>query len=329
MRVLFLADTHLGFDLPSRPRVVRRRRGHDFFDNFERALRPALAGDVDVVVHGGDLFYRSRVPAWLVEAGLSPLKRVASTGVPVLLVPGNHERARVPRPLLAIHEGLHVFDRPRTIALEARGVRAAFVGFPYARKVRDRFRSLVAEASSGAGESDVRVLCMHQAVEGATCGPGAFTFRTGDDVIRARDLPGDIAVTLCGHVHRPQMLRPAGRSPVIYPGSTERTSFAEAPETKGVVTLELGAAGVSRVRFHRLPTRPMVSVDVHLAGLEPDAARHELAAAVASTPDDAVVQLRVSGRVPAGLSAFLRTLGCNRNITVSERVPRRTATMGA
>ena len=31
IRVLLLADTHLGFDLPSKPRVERRRRGPDFF----------------------------------------------------------------------------------------------------------------------------------------------------------------------------------------------------------------------------------------------------------------------------------------------------------
>jgi DNA repair exonuclease SbcCD nuclease subunit len=31
IKVLLLADTHLGFDLPSRPRSERRRRGPDFF----------------------------------------------------------------------------------------------------------------------------------------------------------------------------------------------------------------------------------------------------------------------------------------------------------
>jgi hypothetical protein len=39
--ILLLADTHLGFDLPFRPRIKRRRRGPDFFANFERALMPA------------------------------------------------------------------------------------------------------------------------------------------------------------------------------------------------------------------------------------------------------------------------------------------------
>ncbi len=41
IRILFVSDTHLGFDLPRKPRVKRRRRGPDFFENFERALEPA------------------------------------------------------------------------------------------------------------------------------------------------------------------------------------------------------------------------------------------------------------------------------------------------
>jgi DNA-3-methyladenine glycosylase len=45
VRILFLADTHLGFDLPERPRVDRRRRGPDFFANFVRALEPASGID--------------------------------------------------------------------------------------------------------------------------------------------------------------------------------------------------------------------------------------------------------------------------------------------
>ena len=51
IRILLIADTHLGFDLPFRPRIQRRRRGLEFFANFKRALRPALNDEVDAVVH--------------------------------------------------------------------------------------------------------------------------------------------------------------------------------------------------------------------------------------------------------------------------------------
>jgi DNA repair exonuclease SbcCD nuclease subunit len=296
MRVLFVSDTHLGFDLPTRPRVSRRRRGEGFFDNFERALAPAHRGEVDVVVHGGDLLYRSRVPLWLADRALAPLKRVASSGVPVLLIPGNHERARMPYPLLAVHPRLHVFDRPRAIRLEARGVRAAFIGFPYTSRIRHRFQAQLAAATHEAPAADVRVLCLHQCVEGATCCPGNFTFRFGDDVIRLADLPRGVAVTLCGHVHRHQVLRPPGRSPIIYAGSVERTSFAEAPETKGAVVLELTHSGLGTFEFRPLPARPMVTRTISFDGDVPGALLTRVSAAIASTPNDAVVSYGLPAR---------------------------------
>ena len=116
VRVLLLGDTHIGFDLPLRPRVQRRRRGTDFLRNLERALEPARHGEVDLVVHGGDLLDRPVVPEPLVTAAVEPLLEVARRGVPVLIVPGNHDGGRIVLPLLARHPNLHVFDRPDTLS---------------------------------------------------------------------------------------------------------------------------------------------------------------------------------------------------------------------
>jgi DNA repair exonuclease SbcCD nuclease subunit len=320
MRVLFVSDTHLGLDLPSRPRVIRRRRGDDFFQNFERALEAARAGEVDVVVHGGDLLYRSRVPAWLAEAALAPLKRLASSGVPVVFVPGNHERARIPYPLLAVHERLHVFDRPRSVVLDARGVRAAFIGFPYTHGIRGRFSEIFAAANCDTSAADVRVLCLHQCIEGATCGPGNFTFRFGADVIRAADLPRDVAVVLSGHIHRHQVLRSEGRPPVVYAGSVERTSFAEAAEAKGFVVLQLTRSGLGQFEFRPLPARPMVTRKLSFGDINAVEVQARLAAAIESTPDDAVVQVRITGVMPAVLTAaMLRAVSGARTVTLAIR----------
>ncbi len=48
IRILLLADTHIGFDLPERPRIQRRLRGHDFFANSERVL-----ATIDCETHRG------------------------------------------------------------------------------------------------------------------------------------------------------------------------------------------------------------------------------------------------------------------------------------
>jgi DNA repair exonuclease SbcCD nuclease subunit len=299
-RILFLADTHLGIDLPFRPRVARRRRGEDFFANFERALAPALRGEADLVVHGGDVLYRSRVPAKLVSLAFTPLLKVADAGVPVLVVPGNHERSTIPFSLLAAHPRVHLFDRPRTFTCEAAGLKVALGGFPYERgPVRRRFRALVASTRLLDTAADVRLLCMHQAVEGSTVGPANFTFRAGDDVVAARELPKGVAAVLSGHIHRHQVLPHATQ--VLYPGSIERTSFAEKDEDKGYLMLEVDGApapggAVSRWDFRRLPARPMTKVNVDAEGLGAGELSARLAQLLAAEDPDGVVQLKVLGK---------------------------------
>ncbi len=308
VRILLLADTHLGFDLPFRPRIARRRRGPDFFANFERALQPALEGEVDFVVHGGDLLYRSRVPADLVAMAFDPLKRVADTGVPVLLVPGNHERGRIPARLLAVHPLIHIFDEPGTFTAEANGVLVAFAGFPYFYGgVRRHFRDLIAQSNLFARDADIRLLCMHQCFEGATVGPADYVFRHADDVVRAADLPPGLAALLSGHIHRWQVLEHGldGRTlpaPVFYPGSVERTSSAEIGEPKGYLMLELAGDGPAGGRvvcweFRGLPTRPMVLKSLYAEGDGQNELLGKVRAAIAEAPQDAVLTMRIFGRL--------------------------------
>lgn len=317
LRVLLLADTHLGLDMPRRPRVERTRRGPELFATFERALAPALAGEADLVVHGGDLLFRSKVGGALVAAALEPLLAVADRGVPVLLVPGNHERSALPYPLLAAHENLHVFDRPRSFALAIRGMNVVAAGFPCERdNIAGVFADRVAASCAG-GAADVRLLCLHQAVEGAAVGPADFVFRAGPDVVPGRAIPAGFAAVLAGHIHRRQTLTRdlAGRplaAPVLYPGSTERTSFAERDETKGFLMLAIepdpGCGGrLRRVEPRDLPAREMRVVTVAADGLGAAALRERLARALAAQPVAALVQVRIEGSLRADAATALRT----------------------
>ena len=244
LRILLLADTHLG--LP----------GH--FAPFERALAPALRREVDLVVHGGDVLYRSRVKPGLVLKAFEPLKKVADAGVPVVVVPGNHERSAIPYPLLAAHPGVHIFDRPRTLNFEVRGTRVAIAGFPNERnQIEQRFCDLVEQTKCG--DADVRLLCVHQTVEGSSVGPAGFMFRRAPDVIPRRAIPKGFAAVLAGHIHRHQVLD--APAPVFYPGSTERTSSAERFEPKGFVILEIDGGQVSGWKFNELHGVPAVTAD--------------------------------------------------------------------
>jgi DNA repair exonuclease SbcCD nuclease subunit len=300
--------------------VERRRRGHDFLANHERALEPALSSSVDLVVHGGDVFHRSRVPRSLVFQAFRTLKRVAESGVPVFVVPGNHERSRIPHHDLASHPNLHMFRGPETLTMKVRGQRVAVIGFPYERRrVRERFGAILRASDWEREPADIRLLCMHHCVEGATVGPSDYTFRNAPDVVRCSDLPTHFAAVLSGHIHRHQVLHHdlLGRqlsTPVLYPGSVERTAFAEKDEEKGYLLIEAAAGGeggkLLGYRFVDLPTRPMVAQELApLGGVEGTWTKGALLdiirETVAEAPPDAVLRVVIRGKVPAGVGPEL------------------------
>ena len=310
IRILLIADTHLGFDLPFRPRIKRRRRGPDFFANFERALMPALKGEVQAVVHGGDVLYRSKVPARLVEMAFEPLKQVADSGVPVYLVPGNHERSAIPHGHLAAHPGIHLFDRPRTYHLQTAGGSLALAGFPFVRSgIRRDFLSQVAQTGWQNTPADTHVLCIHQSVDGAVVGPVGYTFRYAPEVIRTSDIPPGFAAVLAGHIHRFQVLQKdlKGKTlnaPVFYPGSIERTAFAEKDEPKGYLILEFetGRTTAGTLRnwtFPPSPARPMIQLDLNAAGMNGPQIQAWIQSRLYDIPANSVVKLKLHGKISA------------------------------
>ncbi|HEY0672552.1 MAG TPA: metallophosphoesterase [Longimicrobiales bacterium] len=300
VRVLFLADSHLGFDLPVRPRIERRRRGHDFLANYALALEPALRGEVDLVIHGGDVFDMPAVDSALAYQAFEPLRRIAERGIPVFIVPGNHERSRLPHLRFAAQPNIHIFDRARTFVVNVAGQRVALAGFPYERRnVRGRFAELLEATGWQRQPADVRLLCVHHCVEGATVGPQNYTFRSNHDVIRIRDIPAAFSALLSGHIHRHQVLTTDLRRrpvdvPVLYPGSIERTAFAEMGEEKGYLVLQIDA-GRTHWQFRRLPARPMMAETISLSGLSPAGFEERVRALIAAAPLDAVVAIRCEG----------------------------------
>lgn len=238
MRVLQISDTHLGAKLNARgPRGWSR--AHDHHQALERALQPAFRGQVDLVLHCGDVFDRSRPPRrWVVAAG-ELLTRVADR-VPVIGIAGNHDRRGIQRWLP--HRALGFHDQP--VRIEHAGLAIGLVPF-----VRDRLRFRAACEQLG----QVDLLAIHQAPHGSAV--GRFRFRAGvqRDAVDAQDLNG-VPWVACGHIHPRQVVQ-LGRSTVVCGGSTERTAFSEAPETKGAVIWDFSDAVPHRFVDHA--TRPM------------------------------------------------------------------------
>jgi DNA repair protein SbcD/Mre11 len=193
----------------------------------------------------------------------------------------------------------------RTFHAEVRGVTIAIAGFPYERAVRARFADLLLRTGWRSSSAALRLLCIHQCVEGATVGPADYTFTTAGDVARIRGVPSEFAAVLSGHIHRHQVLttdlmrRPIS-TPVLYPGSLERTTFAEIGEPKGFMVVRARAeteAGSPRVawEFRELPARPMIRREIVIDGMSETALAMAVRETIAAVPADAVLSIRLTG----------------------------------
>lgn len=315
IRLIFFSDTHLGFDYPLKPRVERRRRGQEFFDNYAMVLSYALEHNADFVIHGGDFFFRSKVPQKIIDLAYLPLGDFTKSGIPIFIVPGNHERSKLPSSLFLGFPTIHVFDKPRSFMIARRNVSISISGFPFQRKnIRSRFPTVLAESEFRNQKTAIQLLCMHQAVEGAKVGTQNYTFSTGDDVIRKQDLPSDCTAILCGHIHRKQVLNRKSNFhgydiPVIYPGSTQRTSFAERLEEKGFFEIEFGQTiddtwQVQRMNFIPLPSRPMIDIFID-DKIEANNLESFLLSKLSAIDQNAIVRLKWNGALDEQVQATL------------------------
>ena len=323
IKILFLSDTHIGIDSPARPRINRRRRGDDFFENYLTALKPALEGRVDLVVHGGDLLYRSRVPAGMLSRAFAPLVEIAEKGIPVFVVPGNHERSKFNVSLFETHPNLHIFSQAETYNINIKDSEIALTGFPFYRgDIRTNFRSVLEQSGWRSHFADIRLLCMHHPVDGAVVGWQNYKFRLREDTIDIREIPNQFSAVLTGHIHKHQVLTTdlAGNeisTPIFYAGSIERTSSAERDEDKGYLILnaEKGEqnGSISSWHFNKLPARPMISCEIDVSQLDVSSMRQKYQNIIKNTDQNAVVQLKLSGTarrdlLPALRSSYVRSV---------------------
>ena len=182
--------------------------------------------------------------------------------------------------------------------------------------VRKNFLELVAQTGWQIEAADIHVLCVHQSVDGATVGPAGYTFRYAHDVIRTAEIPADFAAVLAGHIHRFQVLtrdlsgNPL-KAPVFYPGSIERTSFAEKAQPKGYLILEFETsnkptAGLKAWTFHELPTRPMVQLELHAAGMNAAQTQSWIQSSLYQISPDSIVKIKVHGKLSTEAMAVFR-----------------------
>jgi len=247
-RVIHTGDTHIGYAQYHSP--VRRQ---DFLDAFAAVIDDAIEGEVDAVIHAGDLFHDRRPELGDLMGTISVLRRLDDAEIPFLAVVGNHESTRGGQ-WLDLFERLglatRLGDAPTVVG------DTAFYGLdhvPVSR--RDDLEYAFADH-----DADYAALVAHGLFE-----PFGYADWDTAEVLGESDVAFD--ALLLGDNHTPDTAEVDGTW-VTYPGSTERASASER-EGRGynLVTFDADAAGGdARVEIRRraLDTRPFVFVPVEL-----------------------------------------------------------------
>jgi DNA repair protein SbcD/Mre11 len=293
MRIVHLADTHLGYRQFSGkldPERKLNQRECDVYDVWHRAIDIAIERDVDAVIHAGDLFDSPRPTARALTEALDGFARLRDAGISVLAIAGNHSTPRF-RSGGSVFEVLQRFGvhaawaRPQTF----RVADVAFHAVPHEPDA-DRLRADIAAVQPDAGAA-ANVLILHADLNAVPSpGYGEINVIELDQEVIAQAPFDYIAM---GHLHRFQV----PQRNAIYPGSLERLDFADLDGDKAALEVDLavGAGENGFVTRHVLPTRPMLDVPVDCDGCDPDTVLARLETELQdATLDQAVVRIRLN-----------------------------------
>ena len=301
VRFLHTSDWHLGRSLHGEPLLDAQAAVLDHLVDV------AAAEAVDAVVVAGDVYDRAIPPVEAVELLDDVLGRLASLGVPVVLIGGNHDsavRLRFGQDLLAA-AGVPVRTDPAgcgqpVLVTTAAGEQLAIYPLPYLEPsltaglleadgprhvaVLDAAMGRVRADLAGRGEVTSLVVA-HAFVAGAApCDSERDVAVGGTAAVPTSTFDGVDAVAL-GHLHGPQQPGPR----LGYSGSPLAYSFSEADHTKSISLVEVTRGAVPTVE--RLPTpvprrvaRLRGTLDELLA--DPRLAEHETAWLEITLTDD-------------------------------------------
>lgn len=253
LRIAHLADTHLGFTALTRlcPTTGRNQRAVDIERAFEAAVDHIIAaGDIDLVLHAGDVFHHSRPPMQTLIFFVRQMRRLEAAGIPTIIIGGNHDTPR-------LRNAGSVLD---LCAVACHNVRFA-TGYDWDRfpLVLNGRKVIVTAVPHGAftneqppnpmlTESDaINLLVAHGSFDLAV----QHDRRGGADEIEDALLDPHYDYIALGHWH----VHERKRANVFYSGSTERIGLSDLATTPGYVRATIGGTESINVEHVPLPAR--------------------------------------------------------------------------
>ncbi len=252
MKIIHFSDTHLGYQAYDRVSAAGiNAREQDVYDAFERVIERILELKPDLVIHSGDFFHRPSPSNRALTFGLEQLRRLGDTGIPMVLIAGNHETPKTiyNSPILRALRSLdRVYPFFGEQAEKVTFGEAVIHGVPHINDNRLLISSLEQlEATPG----KFNILMLHTSL-----GKRYLMEEYGEQVFPAEfeNQLAQFQYIALGHWHNFQQIdvHPSA----WYAGSIERLSDTEIGAEKGFLQLDIPADLTCSIRFEAIPTRP-------------------------------------------------------------------------
>lgn len=260
LRIAHLADTHLGFSALTRlcPTTGRNQRAVDIEHAFEAAITSIIAaGDIDLVLHAGDVFHHSRPPMQTLIFFVQQMRRLEAAGIPTIVIGGNHDTPR-------LRNAGSVLD---LCAVALRNVQFA-TGYDWERfpLVLNGRKIVVTAVPHGAftNEQPPNAMLTDDRAINLLVAHGSFDLavlhdnRGGADEIEDALLDPRYDYIALGHWH----LYERKRTNVFYSGSTERIGLSDLATKPGYVRVALGGSDGPEVEHVSLPARDHLTLPI-------------------------------------------------------------------
>ncbi|MEM0498346.1 MAG: exonuclease SbcCD subunit D [Methanothrix sp.] len=239
MRVVHIADTHLGFQSFSRMDEKGRNLMEEcIYRDFRRAIERIIELKPDAVVHAGDVFHHVRPRIRPLCVFKQSLESLSNAGIPVIVISGNHDAPKSYSALspFYLYDGMkdvYIAHRYRYERFEVGDHVFHCIPFCFTQEdYLEEFRKIDMCGSD--------VLVMHGLVEALR---DQSMNTVGEHIVSDSFLKSDFSYIALGHYHDQRRIA----QNTWYSGSIEYFNFNEAPQRKGALMVDLSTGEVESI----------------------------------------------------------------------------------
>ena len=274
MDIVHFADLHIGVKTHGRfnKEIGLNSRVVDYLRLLDYIVEYSI-DNVDLVVCAGDVFHTRQPHPTHLQEFVKQIMRLSEAGVPVVILPGNHDVPVTAGQLPALNifnvtrvPNVYVPLEPLVLEVDTNSgmCQVGVSPFPIWQQLmlHDRLRKLprkqldsavsqlyveqLQELSDTLDERYPSILVSHATIKAATSGSEADMMHGHDIHANAKDFDNMYwDYVALGHIHKHQDVNPNGNVPVVYSGSVGRVNFGEQLEPKGFCHVHIDDNSVS------------------------------------------------------------------------------------